>query len=113
VTSGGGLRGTEDRLRSPFGEYACQERGSADEPKASADSLEPEEQLTSGEPISSLMPDGSICFCPFAGDAAVFSYYGSTGTCGGRETIRPSGSSWSPSSSNTTPLHSRLQPWSG
>ena len=33
---------------------------SADEPKASADSLEPEEQLTSGEPISSLMPDGSI-----------------------------------------------------
>jgi hypothetical protein len=27
VTSGGGLRGTEDRLRSPFGEYACQERG--------------------------------------------------------------------------------------
>lgn len=86
---------------------------SADEPKASADSLEPEEQLTSGEPISSLMPDGSICFCPFAGDAAVFSYYGSTGTCGGRETIRPSGSSWSPSSSNTTPLHSRLQPWSG
>ena len=113
VTSGGGLRGTEDRLRSPFGEYACQERGKRRRTKASADSLEPEEQLTSGEPISSLMPDGSICFCPFAGDAAVFSYYGSTGTRGGRETIRPSGSSWSPSSSNTTPLHSRLQPWSG
>jgi len=53
------------------------------------------------------------CFCPFAVDAAVFSYYGSTGTRGDRETIRPSGSSWSPSSSNTTPLHSRLQPWSG
>ena len=53
------------------------------------------------------------CFCPFAVDAAVFSYYGSTGTRGDRETIRPFGSSWSPSSSNTTPLHSRLQPWSG
>ena len=43
----------------------------------------------------------------------LFSYYGSIGTRGGRETIRPSGSSWSPSSSSTTPLHSRLQPWSG
>jgi hypothetical protein len=53
------------------------------------------------------------CFCPYAVDAAVFSYYGSTGTRGDRETIRPFGSSWSPSSSNTTPLHSRLQPWSG
>ena len=49
---------------------------------------------------------------PFAVDAPV-SYYGSTGTRGDRETSRPSGSSWSPSSSNTTPLHSRLQPWSG
>jgi hypothetical protein len=35
-------------------------RGSADEPHASADSSESEEQLTSGEPIRSLMPDGSI-----------------------------------------------------
>src|SRR5262249_40975605 len=29
------------------------------------------------------------------------------------ETIRLSGSSWPPSSSSTTPLHSWLQPWSG
>jgi hypothetical protein len=35
------------------------------------------------------------------------------GRAAAEETIWPSGSNWPPSSSITTPLHSRLQPWSG
>jgi hypothetical protein len=68
-------------------------------------------------------PVAVCCGAPGRGDAhlvlplslvtPLFSSYGSTGTRGGGETVRPSGSSWSPSSSTTTPLHSRLQPWSG